>query len=240
MSALRGQDAVVSALTTPALDSQLLLIDAAVEAGVRRFIPSEFGSDTTNSKAAGFPVFRNKIQTNKVLAERAAASTSSFTYTALITGPLLGWAVTQGFMSIKDKRASLYDGGDRVFSTSTLPTIGKAVCSVLAHPSETENRIIRVHDTATTLNKLLAMAQTTVGADGWTITKPSVDELLANSWAGVKQGKFDWPTLFGFIVTASQGESYGGELENTDNKLLGIPEMTDDDLQAAIDGIVQN
>jgi hypothetical protein len=205
---------------------------------VRRFIPSEFGSDTTNPKAASLPLFRNKIGAQKTLAERAAAN-AGFTYTTIITGPLLGWALTQGFMSIKDKRASLYDGGDRVFSTSTLPTIGKAVCAVLSHPAETENRIIKVHDTATTLNTLLYMAQKTVGAKGWNITKPSVDELIGNSWAGIKQGKFDWPTLFGFVVAASMGEGYGGKLESTDNKLLGIPELTDAELQAVVDQIAK-
>jgi hypothetical protein len=240
VTALRGQDAVVSAIATPALDKQLLLIDAAVEAGVRRFIPSEFGSDTTNPKAATLPVFRHKISAQKALAERAATSTSDFTYTTVITGPLLGWVLTQAFMSIKDKRATLYDGGDVVFSTTTLPTIGKAVCSVLAHPEETKNRVVKVHDTATTLNKLLSMAQDIVGQDGWTITKPSVDETLASSWAGVKQGKFDWPTLFGFIVTASMGDGYGGKLEDTDNKLLGIPEMTDLEVKVVVEQIANH
>ncbi len=80
----------------PPLIRQLLLIDAAVEAGVRRFIPSEFGSDSTNPKAAALPVFRSKIAAQKALAERAAASTSGFTYTLVITGPLLGWGLTQG------------------------------------------------------------------------------------------------------------------------------------------------
>lgn len=240
VAALQGHDSVVSAIASPALDKQLLLIDAAVEAGVRRFIPSEFGSDTSNAKAAALPLFRGKLATQKSLTERAASSSGSFTYTIVVTGPLLGWALTQGFMSIGDKRASLYDGGDRIFSTTTLLTVGRTVCAVLEHPTETENRVVRVHDTATTLNKLLAMAKRAAGEDGWAISKPSVDELLGRSWAGVKQGKFDWPTLSGFVVTASMGEGYGGKLENTDNQLLGIPEMTDADVQTAVDQIAKH
>lgn len=234
VAALQGQDAVVSAIATTALEKQLLLIDAAVEAGVRRFIPSEFGSDTTNPKAAALPLFRGKLAAQEALAARAAPPSSGFTYTTIITGPLLGWALTQGFMSIGDKRVTLYDGGDRVFSTTTLRTVGRAVCAVLAHPAETENRTVKVHDTATTLNRLLAMAQRAAGEDGWAVTKQSVDELLGRSWAGVRQGKFDWNILFGFVVTASMGEGYGGELKDTDNKLLGIPEMSDAEVQAAV------
>ena len=48
--ALRGQDAVVSTLASVSLSAQFLMIDAAIAAGVKRFIPSEFGSNTYNAK----------------------------------------------------------------------------------------------------------------------------------------------------------------------------------------------
>jgi uncharacterized protein YbjT (DUF2867 family) len=41
-----GIDAIVSVIGSLALPDQLAYIDAAVEAGVNRFIPSEFGCDT--------------------------------------------------------------------------------------------------------------------------------------------------------------------------------------------------
>jgi uncharacterized protein YbjT (DUF2867 family) len=40
---LRGVDAVVSALNGPALEAQTTIQDAAVDAGVQRFYPSEYG-----------------------------------------------------------------------------------------------------------------------------------------------------------------------------------------------------
>jgi hypothetical protein len=39
-------DAIVSVVGSLALPSQLSYIDAALKAGVKRFIPSEFGCDT--------------------------------------------------------------------------------------------------------------------------------------------------------------------------------------------------
>ncbi len=47
--ALKGQDAVISMLPITALDQQGPLIEAAIAAGVKRFIPSEYGSDSTVS-----------------------------------------------------------------------------------------------------------------------------------------------------------------------------------------------
>ena len=43
----RGQDAVISMLPMIALSNQDIVIDAAIAAGVKRFIPSEYGSDST-------------------------------------------------------------------------------------------------------------------------------------------------------------------------------------------------
>ncbi|OIW24599.1 putative oxidoreductase CipA-like protein [Coniochaeta ligniaria NRRL 30616] len=238
VSALQGQDAVVSALTHLSIaTSEALLIDAAVEAGVKRFIPSEFASDATNPKAASFPLYTPKIASIKRL-EAAAKTNPNFTYTSVITGPLLGWVVTQAFINPTDKTAKLYDGGDRVFSVVMRATIGKAVAAVLSHPEDTKNRAVKVHDATSTLRKLLAAVQKAVGEDGWTVSTPSVEEALAGAWAGVKAGRFDFPTIFGFIVAASQGEGYGGELENVDNELLGISVKTDEELQALVEKIV--
>jgi hypothetical protein len=41
----------VSTIATASAGTQNKIIDAAVKAGVKRFVPSEFGSDTLNSKA---------------------------------------------------------------------------------------------------------------------------------------------------------------------------------------------
>jgi uncharacterized protein YbjT (DUF2867 family) len=240
VSALRGQDAIVSALTHLALDtSESLLIDAAVEAGVKRFIPSEFGSDTTNPKAATFPLYTTKIASHKHLEEAAKAS-PEFTYTSIITGPLLGWVASQAFINPKAKTAQLYDGGDRAFSVVTRATIGRAVVAVLSHPVETANRAVKVHDAVVTLKKLLASVQKAAGEDGWTITTPSVEEALDNSWAGVKAGKFDFPTILGFIAAASQGGGYGGLLEATDNEVLGIAVKTDAEVGAFVEKSAAN
>ncbi|GIJ92658.1 hypothetical protein Asppvi_001936 [Aspergillus pseudoviridinutans] len=45
--AFKGQDAVISMLPITALGDQGVVIEAAIAAGVKRFIPSEYGSDST-------------------------------------------------------------------------------------------------------------------------------------------------------------------------------------------------
>lgn len=51
LDAFKGQDVVISTIATANAKQQEHLIDLAVEAGVQRFVPSEFGSDNRNEKA---------------------------------------------------------------------------------------------------------------------------------------------------------------------------------------------
>ncbi|EHL00440.1 putative Isoflavone reductase like protein IRL [Glarea lozoyensis 74030] len=51
IEAFKGHDAVVSALGAGGLDNEIRMIDAAVTAGVKHFIPSQFGSNTQSKKA---------------------------------------------------------------------------------------------------------------------------------------------------------------------------------------------
>ncbi|KAJ5784448.1 NAD(P)-binding protein [Penicillium pulvis] len=235
ISALRGQDAVVSTLPALALNQQHQLIDAAAAVGVRRFIPSEFGSDTTNPKCASLPVFQGKLSTQQLLKDKVHSSGMS--YTGITTGPFLDWGLTKGFMNMVQKRVHLYDGGDRVFSTTSLPTIGRTVCAVLSRPVETENRMIKVHDIATTQNTLFAMARKAVGPDGWTVETSPLATMLQRSWIDFHEGKQELATMLGFIATASWGEGYGGYFEQTDNQLLGIQQMTEQDVQELVNNL---
>jgi hypothetical protein len=57
VEAFKGQDAVVSALGAAGMHEQIKIIDAAVKAGVKRFLPSEYGSNTQNAKATALVSF---------------------------------------------------------------------------------------------------------------------------------------------------------------------------------------
>ena len=92
---LRGQDAVVSCLgdTSAAVEAQEALLKACISAGVKRFIPSEFGSDTTNERVRSYPFFAAKVELQQRL-EEAFREHDDFSYSLLITGPFLDWGLS--------------------------------------------------------------------------------------------------------------------------------------------------
>lgn len=231
---LGGQDAVVSTLGAPALAKQLRLVEAAAAAKVQRFIPSEFGSNTSQSaKVAQFPVFADKITVQEALKKEAAAS--RLTYTLVHNGAMLDWGLRINWIAnVKEKSITLHDGGNRVFSASTLPAIGQAVAGVLKHPEETKNRTVFIQSIATTLKNISEVGQKATGAP-WKESVVSIDDQLNEAWAELKKPSPD-PNVFvmKFIHASIWGEGYGSHFEKNDNELLGIKEFTDADLQSLI------
>lgn len=239
-AALTGQDAVVSTLTTSAMEIQLLMIEAAAAAGVRRFLPSEFSANIGNPKAASLPVYHSKLAVHEVL-QQQARDDPSFTYTLIRNGAFLDWSMAHGFFfSLDGGSTPFYDGGDRPFSTTTLATVGQAVVGVLRHLEETRNRAVFVHDLITTQQKMLAIAQKVAPDRTWTPIDASTADMETMARDKYANGMVDLRASMGFFCRSVFAEGYGGEFQEVDNKLLGIPLKTDADLEEAIRKVLAN
>ncbi|KAI1100266.1 putative oxidoreductase CipA-like protein [Jackrogersella minutella] len=227
---LEGQDAVVSVVGLLGLTQQIPLIEAAIEAGVKRFIPSEYGGDAENEKALQLPPFRAKKAITDVLKKEAASG--SITYTLITTGPFLDLTIQYGkLVDLKEKKIDLWDDGDRPFSAATIPSTAKAVSGVLKHPEVTKNRNIFVRNATLTQKRLLEYAKKAVGSEGWTIEASSTVDVLKQAYIGLEKGETD---MFGFMASAIWGEGYGANFQKVDNDLLGVKEFSEAEIQSLI------
>jgi hypothetical protein len=80
-----GWDAIISALGMPVVQLQFQIIDAAAEAGVKRFLPSEYGFDLTIPSNKLEKVYATKIAIAEHL-KTVSEAYSSFSYTILAIG----------------------------------------------------------------------------------------------------------------------------------------------------------
>ncbi|KAJ6060226.1 hypothetical protein N7499_012262 [Penicillium canescens] len=234
---LNGQDAIVSTIPPTSATAQTNLIHAAVAAGVKRFLPSEFGSDLHNPLNRAAPVYADKIKVQELLSSLAAEG--KITYTVVYNGMFLDWGLQFGFpVNLRKKTAVLHDGGERLYTTTTLAGVGKAVVGILSHPEETKNRVVRVGEAVTTIKELLALSQDIVGGEEWTITKPDTATEAEKALVKIKQGVFSHETILPFIYRAIWGKENGGHFTTTDNELLGIKELDKEGLQKVIQDVV--
>ena len=175
-AAFTSIDAVVSCISYFALEQQPNLVEAAARAGVKRFIPAEYGADCLNPKTRAFPILASKIQVEELLMAKAKQQTDDgapMSYTLLFTGLFLDWGLQTGMIvNIKEGKATLYDGGDRIVSFTTTTTIAKAIVGCLQHPEETKNRAVYVQDIATSQNRIVELAKEITRPEvGWTDLK---------------------------------------------------------------------
>ncbi|KAL2072509.1 hypothetical protein VTL71DRAFT_11852 [Oculimacula yallundae] len=235
-TALVGQDALVSAVATLGVSTQKLLIDAAVSAGVKRFIPSEFGSDLKNPQTRALPFFAAKVEIEEYL--DSVASKSALSYTLVYTGPFLDWGLRNGmFFNFQERKADIYDGGDELFSTSRLCTVGKAVRRIFTHPRETSDRAIWVKDIDVSQNQLLKLAQSLTPGEAWDVKQVDTAALEKESLAQVQNNQVGPLTMLGFVKRAIFAPGYGHKFQHVHNGVLGITGISEQDVEELVASI---
>ncbi|KAK5216064.1 hypothetical protein LTR72_010940 [Exophiala xenobiotica] len=247
-----GQDAVVSFVSVTALLDQLKLIDIAVKAGVKRFIPSELGSNTLNPKAQELVLFYKQKRTVLNHLEAAAKQNPSFSWTGLATGPVFDWISTSGSISshghqglknsflgfdLKAHTALIYDDGDIRSSYSNLATIGETVVAVLREPVQTANMYLYISSFTVSQNEILASLEKAT-ATKWTVNKGSTVDREREGKVKLANGDFSGVLLL--LARLMYGGDAGTNFEEERtlaNKLLGLPqESLDATVQSVVDG----
>lgn len=233
-AALKGIDGLVSTVAGTAVENQALLIDAAVAAGVKRFIPSEYGSCTTSPELEAFPIYAPLFKIKKYLQEKAKAGELSWTVLAcgaflefLFGGPML--------LDFENHKATLFDEGDNRISTTSLPNVGKAIVGILKNFEATKNKVVRTSEAILTQNRLLRIAERLRPDIKWESTNVQTSAVLKEGLDGVGAGDFSMPIIMKILTgTAGAGDIYGAAYDETDNELLGVKELTEEDLKKLV------
>ncbi|GKT41493.1 uncharacterized protein ColSpa_01674 [Colletotrichum spaethianum] len=166
------------------LEEQTKIAEAAIKAGVKRFIPSEYGSDSSPKKAH---------------LDWLATKEDQISWTAICTGPFFDWAektrdilwAQTGDDQLRpreqDCHVTMVDGGKTRFTTSNVAQIGRAIVSVLQHPVETKNQLVFVESFTTTQAEVLAVLEKLTG-QAWKVKEAIRENGLAKFSQGDLMG----------------------------------------------------
>jgi uncharacterized protein YbjT (DUF2867 family) len=234
--ALQNQDAVVSAVGTEGFLGQKVFVDAAIAAGVQRFVPSEFGSDLSHPKVAPLAVFGYKVAIRKYLEEKVAAG-AKISYTFVVNSGFLDWGLEHNFLlNWKAGKPEIFDSGDQLFSATSLESVGQAVVGVLTHLEETKNRQVKVQDLQVSQNQLLAIAKKVDPKRTWEPVPINVKELEVSVAEKLAGGDYSMGVMYDQIkLSMFGGNEYGQPFESNDNELLGVAgNKTDADIEAIL------
>ena len=228
-SIFRDQDAVVSCVAGALLTNQKAIIDVAVECGVVRFLPSEYGMDSANPNAAVFlPVIGKKVDVMSYLRTKE----NEISWSAVIVGSFFDWSLRlPGLMGwdVKNGKATIFDGGDVEFEGTNLPKIGEAVAAMLApeNLTETANQYVYVNSFTTTQNRVLAALEESTGRK-FEVTEATTAGLRERALEQIQQN----PTAAIDLIVASMYGQGGINLYSKDfkaglwNERLGLKKET--------------
>ncbi|KAF2197759.1 NAD(P)-binding protein [Delitschia confertaspora ATCC 74209] len=219
-SAFKGQDVALSLVSGTALVDQQKLIDAAIAGGVKRFLPSEYGSNTRDDRVrAVVPVFEAKKKTVEYLQSKEG----EIEWSSLITGPFFDWGLRVGFIGfhLPSKTATLIDGGNSPFTSTTLHKIGLSLIKILQNPDKTKNKYIYVSSFNRSQNDILSVVQKVSGED-WNVKYVKSTDLIAQGRE--KLGKHDFSGIADLIRGVAFGEGGLGDQRNEGlwNDTLGL------------------
>ncbi len=170
------------------------------------------------------------------LQEKAKAG--KLTWTVLACGAFLdflfGYSILLNF---ENHNATLFDQGDNRISATSLPNVGKAIVGILKNFEATKNRIVRVSEVILTQNGVLRIAEELRPDIKWEINKVETSAILKEGLGELGAGDFSMPVIMKIMAgTAFAGEVYGAAYDETDNKLLGVKELTEEDLKKLVAG----
>ncbi|KAL8849544.1 MAG: hypothetical protein Q9221_005478 [Calogaya cf. arnoldii] len=236
VNVLKGQDAVINLLPPISVEQHNSIADAAAEAGVKRYIPSEFGSDTTSPKVTELvPMFATKTAITDYLKTKES---SGLSWTAVVNGAFFDWGLYTGFLGfdLKTHTATIFDDGEAILNGTNLSDVGQSVVAIFSKPEETANKFVFIQNVKANQNQILAALEKSTDKK-WTVNKRSATE--ARQTGGEKLGKGDMSGIGDMIL----GGVYSGEpaadyatTRGLSNDLLGLKELP---LQQLVDQVVK-
>lgn len=222
----QGQDAVVSVVGEAGILGQKPMVDAAIAAGVKLFLPSNFGSNMTNPNSRMLQVFAPKVAVEDYLIEKS--KTTDLTYTFVYTGGFTDIGIQNKIiMDFSKYQPVLFNGGESQFSTTSMPTVGDAVVGVLTHPMETRNRPVYVSEIIISQNQLLSLAKQIAPSKPWAPVAVDLDVLVKRAIERFTQGQHDLRTIVPILLKSIMDPELGVKFTENDNDLLGIKGKTE-------------
>lgn len=199
-----GKEAVVSAVAAgPPIAAQKVMVDAAFQAGVKRFIPSEYGSSSIDQPLEDFKkLMAPKTELIGYLREKSQLH-PQFSWTCLSGGALIDMVCNRygtrcrcaatnvddnqgipngvwGF-SLSDRTATIFDTGEARFDSTTIPAMTRSVVSVLQKPADSANKYLLIRSFTVSQSEILAALED-ITQSKWSVSYVNAENLRQEGW----------------------------------------------------------
>ncbi|KAF2098922.1 NAD(P)-binding protein [Rhizodiscina lignyota] len=243
-------DAVICLVGGRALKEQFSMIDAAVDAGVARFVPSEFGANTADERVRDLVTmtYKQRKEVTEYLQKKSEEKGGEFGWTGVVSGPFFDWGLETGFLGfdIPNRHAKILDSGTVPFATTNLEDVGKCLANILTNHSmleSTANQYIYIATYVCRQKTLLSVLEKITG-EPWKVEREHSKQVISKFKEKLLGG--DIAAQLPLVKVAGWGERELGDFTQIDgglwNEKLGMKpaETGIEALEADVRRIVQN
>ncbi|KAI2468846.1 hypothetical protein F4781DRAFT_443125 [Annulohypoxylon bovei var. microspora] len=229
---LKRIDVIINCMSTLSVAEQHRMIDAAITAGVKRYVPSEYGLNNKRPDTQGLNVvFHDKGKIQEYL--QAKAAIGAIEWMSIACGMWLKWGMAHDFvgMHVREARFVFWDDGEGYFSCTTEENTAADLVRALTRPEETKNQTLFLSDFAINQKQLLAAVEKIHGVKYATESVNS-EAFIRKKQEAVRNG--DYLATYALIETGFATGRFGGHLEKEPgeilNEKLGLPKHTLDEV----------
>ncbi|KAK0610842.1 hypothetical protein B0T14DRAFT_439961 [Immersiella caudata] len=235
-AALANHDAVITAFPLRDVTTHLRITSAAFAAGVKRFIPADFGSVDSRSAYARelVPLFDKKTQVRELL-QSLSSQRPDFGWTSLVVGHFFDWGLGNGFLHFypEEKRAEILRDGKQKSSLSTLGRVAEAVVKILSAEDEVyekgmKGRVLMVQSFCVSQVEVLRILERVTGEE-WKVEWRDTEEFIRvkkeRADGGDKEAVEDLVFVLGVV---------DGNWEEKEDFAMGLLGLEDEDLEVEV------
>lgn len=184
------------------------------------------------------PVFARKKAAYDAV--KAKFKEMGMTYSIITPGAILDWNLATGFAGIqlKEKKVNFFDQGENIMPWTTLEDIGRAAAQALLKPNETLNRPVYIHNVNMSQKQMLDVAKEVLGGEGWEETSQDMTAAYKQAMKDLKAGNITMMTFGTQLQYCMAKEEFCHPFEKDDNALVGVKEMTQDQVKQLIRRLV--
>ncbi|OAA73699.1 NmrA family transcriptional regulator [Cordyceps fumosorosea ARSEF 2679] len=233
---LAGQDAVIAAFPLKDVSQHLRLAEAACAAGVRRYVPADYGSCDARSPRAQrhLQLYRDKAAV-QALCETLAKAHEGFSWTSIVSGHFFDWGLRNNVlnMDVAARTALALDDGTARASASTLPRVAQAVVRVLQRHKATRDRFVFVQSFCATPLEVLAALERATGGEAWKTDKAESEAFLDGETKKYEAG--DEHALHNIVFALGQ---VGADWTTREEFAMDLLGLEDEDLDEVVERVV--
>ncbi|CAH0051027.1 unnamed protein product [Clonostachys solani] len=227
--AIQGHDAVVSTVAGAAVAIQKPLINAAISAGVKHFIPADYAMSLRSPDVRKLPPYTDVHAIEEYLEEKSG----QMQWTIVACGGFLEYVFDLPFVvDFGNRKMDMVSGGAAQFSTSKFVTAAKAVAGVLRQPDRVKDHCVQVHAIPITQSQIWdIIKRNDKRLSEWTVTEQDGDAKFQAGLDMLKRGELTMEAVSTLMAGATWGGKYKVVFDETDNDWLGIETISEQELE---------